>query len=88
VEERLGPRVFVDLEQIRAYYNDVLTPELEARREPVPPIEEVREPIRRLLKEKLLNEELARWTEELRRDADVEDYLDSEHATLPPRLPD
>jgi peptidyl-prolyl cis-trans isomerase SurA len=83
VEERLGPRVFVDLDQIRAYYNDVLTKELRARKEPVPPIDEVREPIRRLLKEKLLNEELVRWTEELRRDADVQNLLD-EPRELPP----
>ncbi|MDX1503566.1 MAG: hypothetical protein R3325_14495 [Thermoanaerobaculia bacterium] len=77
VEERLGPRVFVDLDEIQAYYEGVLAPELRASNQPVPPLEEVREGIRRVLREERLNEELARWTEELRRRADIEEYLDS-----------
>lgn len=84
VEERLGPRVFVSLDEIRDYYDRELVPALEARGEPVPPIERVREEIRVVLKEQRLNQEIARWTEELRREADVVDYLDSERAELPP----
>ena len=84
VEERLGPRVFVGMEEIREHYEQVLVPELEARQEPVPAIVEIREEVRALLKEERLNEEIENWTEELRREADVVDYFDSTHDELPP----
>lgn len=84
IEERLGPRVFVSLEDIREYYDTVLVPEMNRRGAEVPPIDEVREQIREVLRQQRLNEELARWTEELRRDADIADYSDVEHAELPP----
>lgn len=84
VEERLGARVFVGLEEIQDYYDGVLVPQLEKESEPIPPIREVREPIRQVLRETLLNEELERWTDELRRGADVIDYFDQERRDLPP----
>lgn len=84
VEERLGARVFVGLEEIQAYYDAVLVPQLEANQDPIPPVREVREAIRQVLREELLNEEIERWTDELRRDADVVDYFDREQRDLPP----
>jgi hypothetical protein len=84
VEERLGARVFVGLEEIQAYYDEVLVPRLEEANEPIPAIREVREPIRQVLREELLNEEIERWTDELRRDADVVDYFDQQQQELPP----
>lgn len=84
IEERLGPRVFVSLEDIREYYDTVLVPEMNRRGAAVPPVDEVREQIREVLRQQRLNEELARWTEELRRDADIADYSDVEHEELPP----
>ena len=86
VEERLGARVFVDLEDIRTYYDNELVPNLRASRAEVPPLNEVREQIRQVLKETRLNEEIVRWTEELRLEADVVDYFDSEHEGLPEHL--
>ena len=83
-EEFLGPRIFVSLEDIRRHYEEVLAPELRARGEPVPPIEEVREPIRELLKERRLNEAIEERTEELRREADILNFFDSDHDALPP----
>jgi hypothetical protein len=84
VEERLGARVFVGLEEIQAYYDEVLVPRLKEEDGLVPTIREVREPIRQVLREELLNEEIERWTDELRRDADVVDYFDREQRDLPP----
>lgn len=84
VEERLGARVFVGLEEIQAHYDEVLVPRLKEEDGPVPSIREVREPIRQVLREELLNEEIERWTDELRRDADVVDYFDREQRDLPP----
>lgn len=37
-----------------------------------------------MLREQRLNEEIERWTAELRGEADVVDYFESEHDTLPP----
>lgn len=84
VDEQLGARVFVSLADIRAYYEDELVPALERRGEAVPPLGEVREEIRGVLKEQRLNEEIDRWTEELRREADVQVFLDESLEELPP----
>jgi len=83
-EEFLGPRIFVDLEEIREYYEETLVPELEGRGEPVPPIEDVREDIRNLLKQQRLNEAIEARTEELRRQADILNFSDEDHEELPP----
>ena len=83
VEERLGARVFVGLDEIKTYYDAILGPELSRSGQPVPPIEEVRERIRGVLKEQRLNQELETWTEELRREADIVDHFDEERRNLP-----
>ena len=84
VEERLGPRIFVSLDDITAYYDGVLTPEMRATGQPLPPLQEVREQIREVVKQQRLNEEIDRWTEELRQKADVEDYSASGNTEPPP----
>lgn len=84
VEERVGPRVFVGLEDIRAYYDATLIPELRRRGEVQPPLDEVREQIRGVLREQRLTEEIGRWTAELRAQAVIEDHFDREAAALPP----
>jgi hypothetical protein len=84
VEERLGPRIFVGIEEIRRYYEETLVPELAAAGQPAPPIEEVRESIRAVLREQKLDEEIVRWTDELRRAADIVDLLDAPDRALPP----
>jgi hypothetical protein len=84
VEELLGARVFVGLEEIQRYYEQDLVPRLEESGEEAPPLEAVRESIREVLRQQRLNEELARWTEGLRRRADVVDHLDRPERELPP----
>jgi parvulin-like peptidyl-prolyl isomerase len=84
VEERLGPRIFVDLDDIRAYYAGELKAEMESRGERLPPIAEVREAIRALLRERRLNAEIRTWVRELRLEADVVDYLERRPDELPP----
>lgn len=85
VQERLGPRVFVGAEEVAAYYNDVLVPEMKRQNQPVPPLAEVRERIFTILREQRLNEEIAKWTEELRQKADTENFFDT--PTGPPLPP-
>ena len=87
VEERLGPRVFVSVDDIGRYYNDELLPELHRTGTPeaeIPALEAVRESIRAVLRERRLNDEIDRWTADLRGKADVVDYLDREARPLPP----
>jgi parvulin-like peptidyl-prolyl isomerase len=84
VEEQLGPRVFVSLDDIKAYYDKVLTPEMQKRKQPVPPLDEVRDQIRGVLREQRLNEALGKWTQELRQKADVQVYFDQPAGKLPP----
>jgi parvulin-like peptidyl-prolyl isomerase len=74
VDEQLGPRVFVSLDDISNYYRTVLTPDLQRRGQPVPPQEDVRDQIRAVLREQRLNEAIGKWTEELRREADVQGF--------------
>lgn len=83
-EEFLGPRIFVSLEDVRAYYDETLVPELEARGRTAPPIEKVREEIRAVLKEQRLNAAIAARTDELRRQADIVNYFDGSSGELPP----
>ncbi len=85
VDERLGPQVFVSLEDISTYYKNVLTPELQKRHQPVPPLDEVRDNIREVLRQQRLTEEIDHWTEELRRKANIAVYFDKpEGGPLPP----
>jgi hypothetical protein len=85
VDERLGPQVFVGLDEVAAYYRDVLTPQLQKQRLPVPPLPSVREQIREVLRQRRLTEEIDRWTEELRSKANIALYLDRpEGGPLPP----
>ena len=84
VEERLGPRVFVSLDDIQRYYDDVLTAEMERQGEPLPELGKVREQIRAVLREQRLSDEISDWTAELWLRADVVDYLERQPRQLPP----
>jgi hypothetical protein len=74
VDERLGPRVFVTFDDINKYYRTVLTPEMQKKGQPTPPLEDVREDIREVLKQQKLTQELQTWTADLRIKADVVIY--------------
>lgn len=84
VEERVGAKVFVALDDIRAYYESTLVPEMARGGAVVSPIEEVREQIRAVLREQRLNEEIERWTGGLRAEADVVDHFEASARDLPP----
>jgi len=76
VDERLGPQVFVSLDDIATYYKTVLTREMQQQHLPVPPLDEVRDKIREVLRQQRLTEEIDHWTEELRRKANIAVYFD------------
>jgi len=64
----------VSLAQIEDYYTSVWAPQRRARGLDVPPLCEVREEIRRLLKAERLDEEIKKWTEQLRSRVNVDIY--------------
>ena len=84
VDELLGARVFVGLEEIQRYYDEQLLPQLQKAGQPVPALEEVREQIREVIRQQRLNQELERWTAELRRKADIVVQLERPERPLPP----
>lgn len=84
VDERVGARVFVSQEDIRSYYDGTLTREMKQQKQPVPPLEDVREQIRNILRDQRLNEEIDRWTRELRDRAEIANYFDQPQKPLPP----
>lgn len=85
IDERLAPRVFVDDAEVGAYYQDELLPEMARQGQPTPPLAEVREGIRNVLRERKLNQEAAEWTLGLRQAARLTNLLErGEPEDLPP----
>ena len=65
--ERLAPTVRVTDEEIRAFYEGPFRDEAREKGiESLPPLAEVSDEVRELVRERKLNEAIARWTEELR----------------------
>lgn len=71
VDERLGANVLISSEEIKAHYDKVLTPEMRKRGLPPPPLEDVRDEIRTVIKERKLTDAMAKWTTELKAKADI-----------------
>jgi len=72
VDLRFRPSVYVDAESIQDYYRSRLVPELQRKRSPVPPLEDVRARIERVLTEERVNELLTAWLKTLRGQSRVE----------------
>lgn len=74
IEERFAPLIFVTLEEIERYYQGAWSQERRDKGEPVPPLAEVREQLRESLRAERLEQEVRRWTEQLRNRANVDIY--------------
>jgi hypothetical protein len=72
IQERFAPLVFISNEEIQNYYNTTWSEQRRSRGLPIPPIAGVREEIRTLLKSSRLQEEIDKWTAELRARANVD----------------
>lgn len=83
IDQRLRPRVFVSDEDVQSYYETRVRVDAEARGEAEPPLIEVRDAIHTLLAEQGLDEEIDRWTADLRQRADILVLLD-QRPPLPP----
>lgn len=85
VDERLGARVFVTREEIQDYYRNVLVPEMRRQGQEAPPLDDVREDVRNVLREQKTNTEIETWTQELRQEADITIHAEpSVDRPLPP----
>lgn len=63
VQQRLRPRISVNMDEIETAYQQLLVDEIATSEEEVPPLALVRDQLRRLLVERKLNEEIERWVE-------------------------
>jgi hypothetical protein len=61
VEQRLRPRISVNLDEIETAYQQLLVDEIATSDEPVPPMATVRDQLYRLLVERKLNDEIEIW---------------------------
>lgn len=74
IEERFSPLIFISNEEIEAYYRESWLPQRESRGLAATPLSEVREEIRTLLRAERLDEEIRKWTEQLRSRVNVDIY--------------
>jgi hypothetical protein len=56
----------VDDKEIEKYYNDEFAPQLKARNEPVPPLEDVEDTIREVLVQRAINDRAEKWLDDAR----------------------
>jgi hypothetical protein len=66
LDYRFRPAAQVDEQQIAAYYRDEFAPQLKARNEPVPPLEDVEETIREVLVQRAISEHATKWLDDTR----------------------
>jgi hypothetical protein len=74
IQERFAPLVFIANEEIDAYYRGPWTQQRRERGLAVPPLDSVREEIRTAVRAARLQDEIGKWTTQLRARADVNVY--------------
>jgi hypothetical protein len=66
IDYRFRPAAQVDESQIAAYYHDEFAPQLAAKKQPVPPLEDVEDTIREVLIQRAINDRATKWLDETR----------------------
>jgi hypothetical protein len=74
IQERFAPMIFVSTDEIENYYRTTWSQQRRARGLAIPPLSEVQDEIRTLLKSTRLQQEVERWTTQLRARANVDIY--------------
>ena len=74
IQERFAPTIFVSSEEIDAYYAGAWSQQRRDRGLAIPPLGEVREEIRTLIRSRQLQKEIETWTTQLRSHANVDVY--------------
>jgi hypothetical protein len=66
IDYRFRPSAQVSDEQVAAYYRDEFAPQLKARNEPVPPLDDVEDTIREVLIQRAINDRATKWLDDTR----------------------
>jgi hypothetical protein len=66
LDYRFRPAAQVDDKQVQAYYDTEFAPQLKARGDAVPPLEDVEETIREVLIQRAINDRATKWLDETR----------------------
>lgn len=66
LDYRFHPAAQVDRKQVEEYYRDEFAPQLKARGQPVPPLEEVQDSIREVLVQRAISERATQWLDATR----------------------
>jgi hypothetical protein len=66
IDYRFRPAAQVDQSQIEEYYKNEFAPQLEAKKQAVPPLEDVEDTIREVLIQKAINERATKWLDDTR----------------------
>ena len=66
IDYRFRPAAQVDEAEIEKYYHDEFAPQLEAKKQPVPPLDEVEDTIREVLIQRAISERAAKWLDDTR----------------------
>jgi hypothetical protein len=74
IQERFAPLVFVSNDEIDAYYRGTWSEQRRARGLSIPPLSSVQDEIRTAVRASRLEEEIGKWTAQLRERADVDVY--------------
>lgn len=74
IQERFAPLVFISNEEIDTYYRGPWTQQRRERGLSVPPLASVQDEIRTAVRGSRLEEEIGKWTAQLRERADVDVY--------------
>lgn len=74
IQERFAPLVFISNEDVAEYYRGPWSAQRRERGLSVPPLDAVREEIRAAVRNTRLQEEIGKWTTQLRARADVDVY--------------
>ncbi len=74
IQERFAPMIFVANEDIESTYSGSWSQQRRQRGLPIPPLNEVREEIRTLIRSRQLQQEIDKWTAQLRARANVDIY--------------
>jgi hypothetical protein len=66
LDYRFRPAAQIDQSQIETYYREEFVPQLKARGETIPPVEEVEDTIREVLIQRAIDERATKWLDETR----------------------
>jgi hypothetical protein len=66
IDYRFRPSAQVSDQQVEAYYHDEFAPQLKARNQPVPPLDDVEDTIREVLIQRAINERANKWLDDSR----------------------